>query len=80
MKTKSGGDFVSDAAFKLYGALGEGEDCRGKIMNLILGRMTLNCPGCSGGNTSLAVGKRSLSLRIISLNLWSYINHKIKVI
>lgn len=41
---------MNDAVFKLYGASGEEEDCRGKIMNLILGRMTLKCPGCSGGN------------------------------
>ena len=59
---------MNDAAFKLYGVSGEGEDCRGKSMNLTLGRMTLKRPGCSGGNTSLAVGKRSLGLRIISLN------------
>lgn len=30
---------MNDAAFKLYGASGEGEDCPGKSMNLILGRM-----------------------------------------
>ena len=36
---------MDDVAFKFYGALGEGEDCRGKIMNLILGRLTLKCQG-----------------------------------